>query len=562
MSGFFYFSIMIKYLFISLLIIVSCNKKTPVSHNNPKADSLYNEGIQLLQKDNTEAYSKFQQALQYYYKDKDSSSISKSLICQSIAQNQNGDVFGAETTLVEALTFLKSNDESLFSAYNTMGDIKYDQKEYAEAEKWYTKALAQKITDTQDPFSTLNNKAASEYRQGKYSSALRTLNQIDLSKVEDLKKHDKVKENIVYTKWLQNKDYPAEGEFEKILDSKLKNQDDWGTNSSYSHLAELNEHRNPKKSLYYARKMLSTAEKIKSPEDRLEAIGRVTLVDNPSNFQQNFVQYKTLSDSIQNYKETSRNRFAYIKYDSEKKEIENQRLKAEQVERKNESILQQIALAFAIITIIFTIILFRRRQIRLKQENELKLKNDQLRLSKRVHDVVANGIYQVMTKIENQEEFDKENALDELEFVYEKSRDISYEKPDPENDKKDYKEEISSLIASFKNENTETYTVGNEHEIWTEVSPSVFSEVYQIIRELLVNMKKHSQASRVIFKFEKVNHHIKIQYSDDGIGIPGDMIYKNGLTNTGTRIAAIGGEIIFDNKSEKGLKVNISFPVS
>jgi hypothetical protein len=44
--------------------------------------------------------------------------------------------------------------------------------------------------------------------------------------------------------------------------------------------------------------------------------------------------------------------------------------------------------------------------------------------------MLANGIYQVMTKIENQENFDKEEALDELEFVYEKSRDISYEKPE------------------------------------------------------------------------------------------------------------------------------------
>lgn len=443
-----------------------------------------------------------------------------------------------------------------------MGDIKYDQKDYAEAEKWYTKALTQRIADSQDPFSTLNNKAASEYRQGKYASALRTLDQIDLSKVEDLEKQDKVKENIVYTKWLQNKNYPAEGEFEEILDSKLKNQDDWGANSSYSHLAEINQHSDQKKSLFYAKQMLSTAEKIKSPEDRLEAIGRISLVDNPANFQQNFTQYKTLSDSIQKYKETSRNRFAYIKYDSEKKEIENQRLKADQAQKESQLIRQQAALAVAIVAILIIIILYRRRQTRLKQENEIKLKNDQLRLSKRVHDVVANGIYQVMTKIENQESFDKEEALDELEFVYEKSRDISYEKPDTKHDKKDHKDRISNLIASFKNETIDTYIVGNESEIWHGISQSSFEDIYQVIRELLVNMKKHSQASRVIFKFERMNNLIKIQYTDDGIGIPGDMIYKNGLTNTGTRIAAIRGEIIFDNKSEKGLKISISFPVS
>lgn len=552
---------MIRYLLFFLVFIVSCKEKTAVNSNTAKGNILYDEGIPLLQKNSIEAYSKFQQALQYYYKDKDSSNISKSLICQAIAQQQSGDVFGAETTLVEALNFMKEKDESLLSVYNTMGDIKYVQKEYADAEEWYAKALNLKINDIVDQYSILNNKAASEYRQGKYSSALHTLSQIDLSKTKDVRKQGKVQENIVYTKWLQNKSNPAYNEFEKLLDFKLKNHDDWGANSSYSHLAEIYQHNDPTKSLFYAQKMLSTAEKLKSPEDRQEALERILLVD-PSDFQQNFRQYKALSDSIQKYKETSRNRFAYIKYDSEKKEIENQRLKAERAQKDIQLILQRAALAFAVIAIIIIIILYRRRQTRFKQENELRLKNDQLRLSKKVHDVVANGIYQVMTKIENQEHFDKEKALDELEFVYEKSRNISYEKPDAENDKKDYRENISNLIASFKNESTDTYTVGNENEVWTEVSPSAFAEVYQIIRELLVNMKKHSQASRVIFKFEKVNHCIKIQYSDDGIGIPGDMIYKNGLTNTGIRIEAIGGEIIFDNKSEKGLKVIISFPVS
>ncbi|WP_291872253.1 hypothetical protein [Chryseobacterium sp.] len=553
---------MVRYLFLFLVFVISCKEKVSINNNTVKGNILYDEGTQLLQRNSVEAYSKFQQALAYYHKEKDSSNISKSLICQAIAQKQTGDVFGAETTLVDAVGFMKDNDESLYSLYGNIAELKYDQKEYDDAEKWYNKALAQKIDSVQMRYNVINSKAAAEYRQGKYSSAISTLQEIDFSKITDTKLLNRIKENIVYIKWLQNKNYPANKEFEKILDSKLKNQDDWGANSSYSHLAEINQQSNPASSLFYAKQMLLTAEKIKSPEDRLEAIGRVSLVDSPSNFQRNFLQYKTLSDSIQNYKNASRNRFAYIKYDTEKKETENQRLKINQAEKENQLIRQQAALAVSVIAIIIIIVLYRRRQTLLKQENELKLKNDQLRISKRVHDVVANGIYQVMTKIENQEDFDKETALDELEFVYEKSRDISYEKSDPENDKKDPKEKISNLIASFKNENIETYTVGNESEIWTGISQSAFNEVYQIVRELLVNMKKHSQASRVVFKFERIDHLVKIQYTDNGIGVSGEVIYKNGLTNTGTRIEAIDGEIIFDGKSEKGLKINISFPVS
>lgn len=180
-------------------------------------------------------------------------------------------------------------------------------------------------------------------------------------------------------------------------------------------------------------------------------------------------------------------------------------------------------------------------------------------MSKKVHDVVANGIYQVMTKLENQKDFDRDKALDELEFVYEKSRDISYDKIGEE---KEFSKVISELIASFTNETVKTFTAGNSPEIWESVPPTVKEEVYQMVRELMVNMKKHSQASHVAVKFDKINNTVEIQYKDNGIGISGDLIYKNGLRNTASRIEAINGTITFDTKIEKGLKVNLSFPVS
>ncbi|MEG0928320.1 sensor histidine kinase [Chryseobacterium sp.] len=175
--------------------------------------------------------------------------------------------------------------------------------------------------------------------------------------------------------------------------------------------------------------------------------------------------------------------------------------------------------------------------------------------------MVANGIYQVMTKIENQDHFDRDKALDELEFVYEKSRDISYDKADS-NNKVEFHEKISGLVGSFKNDTVKTFLAGNSLSIWNDVNDSTQNEIYQVLRELLVNMKKHSQATLVAFKFERTNNLIQIQYTDNGIGILGEIIHKNGLTNTVSRIEKIKGTVIFDPKTEKGLKVYISFPAS
>lgn len=544
-----------------LLVLFSCEKRNTHSPRSSEGDILQRQGVELLQKNNLESYSKLQQALIYYIKEKDSSKISKTLIVQSIAQNYNGDVLGSEETLVEALKYMKKGDESYYSVFGSLGNLKYDQKDYSDAEKWYTKALAEKIDDFDERVNLMNNLSVSKYRQGKYDSAIKILKQINKAKVVKENLKYRINENILFAKWLQNKNYPVEKKIEELLKHKIQIEDFWGSNSSYSHLAEINQIKNPEKSLFFARKMLKNAIKIKSPEDRLEAMERTLLVD-PSNSKENFTQYKKLSDSIQKSRNNYRKSFAYIKYDSEKKEIDNQRLISDKIEDQNSILRLYIGTVVLIIIIIIIVVWYRRRQLKLKQEKELEVKNTQLKMSKKVHDVVANGIYQVMTKIENQEDFDKDRALDELEFVYEKSRDISYEKADVSNEEKDISEKISELIGSFKNGNVNTYIAGNEKELWKNVSQNIQDEVYQVIRELLVNMRKHSGASTVSFRFERADDSISIYYSDNGVGISGELMYKNGLSSTVSRIESLRGEIIFDTKTEKGLKINISFPVS
>lgn len=553
---------MIKYLLFLLLFFISCEKKIDKNLNTSKGDKLYKEGENLLLKDNVESYLKFQQAIIFYSKNKDSSNISKSLICQAIAQKFSGDVLGAEATLVEALKLMKDNDESLYSVYGTLGDLKSEEKQYLQAITWYNKSLSEKIKSLEVKANILNNKSVAAFKSGKYSEALDILQKINIKQIERTELKNRIKDNIEYVKWLQNKNYPAEQKIEEIAQNKIQNSDFWGLNSSYAHLSDINKNSNIKKSLFYAKKRFDIAENIKSPEDRLEAIERLIFLDTPVNSKKYFAQYKNLSDSIQNTRNDYRTRFSYIKYDSEKKNAENQRLKLQDSENEIKILQRNVGIGALSILIIAGVFYYKKRKKRLQQEKELEVKNTQLKMSKKVHDVVANGIYQVMTKIENQEYFDRDKALDELEFVYEKSRDISYEKIDGKQEEKDFDEKISELIGSFKNETVNTYIAGNDKDLWENVSQTIQDEVYQIIRELLVNMKKHSEAERVAFRFERDNNLINILYTDNGIGILGDIIYKNGLSSTVSRIENIKGEIIFDTKTEKGLKINISFPAS
>lgn len=103
-------------------------------------------------------------------------------------------------------------------------------------------------------------------------------------------------------------------------------------------------------------------------------------------------------------------------------------------------------------------------------------------------------------------------------------------------------------------------TVGNDEGLWEKVDANIKKEVKYILQELMVNMKKHSRASHVAIRFKQSGNRVEIQYTDNGVGLPAAHSLGNGLTNTGTRIRNINGEITFTNINT-GLKILVSFPI-
>jgi tetratricopeptide (TPR) repeat protein len=474
----------------------------------------------------------------------------------AILQQNKGDYYGSIETSIEANKYLRKIQDSIIrftlgSSYNNMGICSSYLYEFDNSVKFYTEALKY-VNDTESKYLYSNNfgdvlTTLGDYKQAQqnFKIALQTNNRINYARALN---------NLAKVKYYENKNYNPLPQFFEALKIRQEQNDSYAQNSSYATLSEYFFDKDKAKALDYARKMLDVSIQNRSKEDQLQALQKIINLDS-KNYLNYFSQFQMLNDSVQISKSKAKNQFAVVRYDVELKNTENEKL-------KTKSFKQDIGITALILSLIGGFLWYKKRRKRLQQEKELEIKNTQLKLSKKVHDIVANGIYQVMTKIENQESFNKDQALDELEFVYEKSRDISYEKTDLKNDEKDFGEKISELIGSFNNDNTNTYLAGNDKSLWKGVKESTLEEVYQVVRELLVNMKKHSKADRVVFKFERENNLIRIYYTDNGIGISGDVIYKNGLSSTVSRIETINGAIIFDTKIEKGLKINISFPIS
>lgn len=265
-----------------------------------------------------------------------------------------------------------------------------------------------------------------------------------------------------------------------------------------------------------------------------------------------FNKYQSLNDSIQNEINNSKSQFTSVIYDAEQNRVD-----ALNYENKVQK--QYFLVGFLFLVIILIIIWYRKRQIRLKQEKELEVRNTELKYSKKVHDVVANGLYHMMIDVQNNPEMNKVKILNDIEKMYEESRNIASENII----EKDFSSRFSNLISSYSSPQQKVLIAGYTESIWENISHNIQLEVYYILRELLVNMKKHSQAKLVSLKFEKEKNTLKIKYTDNGIGIKNLKNQKGtGIQNMENRIETIGGGITFENKTNGGLIIQITIPIN
>lgn len=547
-------------LLIILFIAFSCKKESSITNKSP-TNKYFDRAVLFNQNNSSDsAFYYFNVSKNDFLDKKDSLGAARALINMALIQNNKGDFFGSIETSLETNKFLKYKQgifakKILTSSYNNIANSSNSLRNYDSAIVYYKKAIH--VADNNEAkYVCYNNIGDVFINQGKIKLAKVFLEKAVLA--DSVDNYSRALNNFAKAKYLDNKNYNPLPEFNKALAIRQKINDGDGLNSSYETLSSYYFDKDKKMSLDYAKKMLKEATQNNSPDDQITALKKIITLD-PENYLQNFEKLDSINESVQTSRNKHKSQFAMVRYDVEQKNAENQIL-------ESQSFKQIVGITSLIIVLISGFFWNEKRKNHIRQEKEkekeLEVKNTQLKMSKKVHDVVANGIYQVMTKIENQESFSKDSVLDELEFVYEKSRDISYGKSDFKKEETDFSNKISNLIGSFNNEFVKTYLVGNSKTVWENLNEEKQDEIYQIIRELLVNMKKHSHADRVVFKFERINNLIKILYSDNGVGISGEIIYKNGLANTDSRIEAIQGEIIFDNKIEKGLKINISFPVS
>jgi len=92
--------------------------------------------------------------------------------------------------------------------------------------------------------------------------------------------------------------------------------------------------------------------------------------------------------------------------------------------------------------------------------------------------------------------------------------------------------------------------------------------MFQAVRELLVNIRKHAKANKVEISIKRNERNIQIEITDDGIGFDTSVLDSYvesdtgfGLLNIRSRIDVVGGHFEIESHKNKGTKIKLEAPL-
>ncbi|MFV8368007.1 tetratricopeptide repeat-containing sensor histidine kinase [Flavobacterium sp. LB2R40] len=557
----------------TFLLLQSCKKREENTiikkHSTVEIDRLIELGH--LQYEN----GKFDSSYYYFNRAKFNSDLKKdtSRIIHSLAwlaqiERVLGDYSSSEATAVEALPFLentKNFPNGRWNIYNALGNNYLYTSDFTNALYYFNKALNLK-TDQIDKASITNNIALIHIEKGDYQQALKIL--LPLIKKKEVINHSQTFANIIDNIGeAYDKSENALGlyYFNKGLKIKTQIKDHFGMISSYYHLSNFYKEKNPALSDTYAHLAYEKATTLNSVDDRLQCL-ELLIKNTPVNQSKKFsLLYLQINDSINKIRQKAKNQFAKIRYDSTKEKEENLKLKAQKILQEEKEQNRNL-LFYGVVGTIILISLFISNLLVAKNNKE-KTKatyNTEIRIAKRLHDELANDIYQSIAFAETKdlsESQNKEILLTNLDGIYSRTRNISRENNTIETGSL-FLSHLKEMMSGFNTDMVNVLTIGIDTITWSTLENHKKIIVYRVLQELLVNMKKHSKCSLVVLTFKENKNKLQIDYTDNGIGIGNNELNsKNGLLNVENRIRAIKGTITFDTKSNTGFKIQFIFPI-
>ncbi|WP_369765504.1 ATP-binding protein [Flavobacterium sp. WC2429] len=562
-------------LLVLLVVLQSCEQKTQKKLDNKSRKAEINRLINL--GDNYFKKGIYDSSYFYFNKahlvcdvKKDIPKIIYSLSNMATIQQNQGDYSGSETTVIGALAYLKYSTKTncKWNIYTILGNNYNYTADYTSALYYFNKALDLK-TNQLLKNAIQNNIALTYMEQEDFHKAIQILSPLILKKevLNNSETYSRILDNLGYC-YFKVGNPKAFNYLNQSTRIREQNKDDWGLIGSYTHFTEYYKKSNRYLVIYFARLTYEKATKLNSVDDRLNSLATLMTYNNSEKSKQNSLLYLKINDSITKVRQKAKNNFAKIKYDSKKEKDENLKLKEQKV---NDILKLQVqksktqALYFVILMIlILTGLIYFYLKSKNRREKIQAAYTTEIKIAKKLHDELANDLYQMITFAETQDlstENNKETLLHNLDTIYLRTRNISKENSYIDTGI-NFIPTLKEMITDFNTDIANVLLSGLDSINWISIENTKKITVYRVLQELLVNMKKHSNCNLVVISFKLNNNTIDLNYSDNGIGVKDQKINKkNGLENIEKRIEDIEGTIDYNSKSSRGFTVNIKFPV-
>ncbi len=469
---------------------------------------------------------------------------------KSVAEYKLGELWESEESSIEVLKLIDGSEESdwmpsaRIKTYNLLGLLKNETGEYEKSLSYYRKVST--LTDDPTFLAGIHSNIGLVYKN---------LEKYDLA-IDQYKKALKFTTNlndfILTARILDNLGIvqsiigDEEAEANLLRSWEIRDSLQFVQEQIASHL-HLSEHyfRNEDKSkaIFHSEKALQIAKESKLIPLELTALENLLELEDEKAAQ----RFAFLTDSLKRVEQSSSNKFAEIRYGVALKEKE-----AEQLRTKNRYYFV-IFSSFTLLIILTSLLIYNR----IRQRNKIAVMNESIntekRISARMHDEIANDLYHTMLGLQKVIP-ENENLLNNLDHIYNRVRDISRDNSplDPDSN---FSKDLEDLFIAYKNSEVNILTLNLGKMDWSKLKAHEKTNLYRVLQELLTNMKKHSDATHVVFMFSQNENTIKISYQDNGMG--SDVLKGNGLLNIKNRIKSMDGSVTFESEKGHGFKAAI-----
>ncbi len=535
------------------------------------------------------AFYHYNNAFEGFKKLNDKYKSARMLYAMAFIKGRYRDYTGSEILTFQAIKIFKKlkNYKWLYQAYNDLGLLQQDIKEYDKAISYFNKAIfyRKKIEGKKTYYSINNNIAMALTKKGEYNEAMEYFNK-EVSKKLTRKQQAIILNNRARCMLYQNDTTNLKNDLYKALYIRDSLNDKTGIISTKLYISDYYKHiQDSISALKFSEQANELAYKIKNGDFYLRSLKQLANLDT-QNSKKYLDRYIEFNDSLINTERRTQNKFTRIEFETDEYIEETERLNQQQV--------WIITISIAGILILSLLYFLRVQKVKnekLRLETEQQKANEEVyiltlqqqakleeekikernRISEELHDGVLGKLFGTrfglgFLNIKGDDDVleKHQSFLNELQDIEKEIRDVSHKLSDNfDNSAVNFTSIIEQLIKDKSELGSFKYQFNIDDTIsWKTTSEITKANVYRIIQEALQNILKHAKAEKVTLAFIKEKQFLIINLKDNGVGF-NTKKGKNGigLKNIKSRVQKLKGSVEFLSEINKGTILVIKIPL-